>query len=110
VIVLTFGTASLYGKCIAILEETSNVNNTSTLQFECNGKNGVNNIVYWNFGVNGPTNTYPWANSISTTGTTITFNPNTGSRTYNWYFSMQIVNGTLSSITQDSVVVQTFNF
>jgi hypothetical protein len=110
-ITLTFSTESMYAKIVAILDETSNTQNHSILQFECCSKS-TGTLIIWNIGVNGQANSYPWNTIVTGTSTpSVTFNPNVqSSRNYTWYLSVQVMMGTLISVTQDSNVVQTFNF
>ena len=101
-----------YIKVVATLQETSDAQNISTLQFESTGAaaSGDTLLSIWNTSVNNPTNSYPWSTTVTTSvAPSYQFLPNVGSRSYEYNIFIQLVGtASVTTLSQDAVTVKTW--
>lgn len=103
---LYFGTGSFYAKIVAILRETSAVNQMSTLVLEVHGGTHDQSLSTVNIAIGtknlfGGTNSYPWNPTVTTAKRGIIIKPYTLSRTYDYDIVVELIsscNGKLDSI------------
>lgn len=103
---LYFGTGSFYAKIVAILRETSDVNQMSTLVLEVHGGTHDQSLSTVNIAIGtknlfGGTNSYPWNPTVTTAKRGIIIKPYTLSRTYDYDIVVELIsscNGKLDSI------------
>jgi hypothetical protein len=117
-LILSFNTFNsyLYAKVAVALQETSNLQNISVLQFECSAAGNTTSAVpnYWNLGISG-SSSFPWFTGVtigsSSTAATLQFAPATTLRNYNYTFTIDLV-GTAkaATLTQDNTTVNTWAY
>lgn len=109
---LMFKPGTFYAKVVAVLRETSDVRNTSTLILEMSGgtHNGstasMYDIAIGTKNLFGATNSYPWSPTVTTGTRGVDIRPNTKDlgRNYNYDISVELttgVNGGLDKITKN---------
>jgi len=115
-IILSFNTLNsyLYAKVAVALQETSNLQNISVLQFECSAAGNTVSAVpnFWNLGISGSSG-FPWFTGITTgsssTAATLQFAPVTSLRNYTYTIHIDLI-GTASAaiLSQDNTTVNTW--
>jgi len=117
-IILSFNTFNsyLYAKVAVALQETSNLQNISVLQFECSAAGNTVSAVpnFWNLGISG-TSSFPWFTGVTTgsssTAATLQFAPATTLRNYNYTLSIDLVGtGSAGLLRQDNATVNTWAY
>jgi hypothetical protein len=116
--VLSFNTLNsyLYAKVAIALQETSNLQNISVLQFECSAAGTTTSAVpnFWNLGISG-TSSFPWFTGVTTgsssTAATLQFAPATALRNYNYTLSIDLIGTAKAAVlTQDNTSVNTWAY
>ena len=108
---LYFGTGSFYAKIVAILRETSAVNQMSTLVLEVHGGTHDQSLSTVDIAIGtknlfGGTNLYPWNPTVTTAKRGIIIKPLTLDRTYDYDIVVELIsscNGKLDSIRTNTV-------
>jgi hypothetical protein len=116
--ILSFNTLNsyLYAKVAVALQETSNLQNISVLQFECSAAGTTTSAVpnFWNLGISG-TSSFPWFTGVTTgsssTAATLQFAPATALRNYNYTLSIDLIGTAKAAVlTQDNTSVNTWAY
>ena len=109
---LMFKPGTFYAKVVAVLRETSDVRNTSTMILEMSGGThdgstaSMYDIAIGTKNIFGATNSYPWSPTVTTGTRGVDIRPNTKDtgRNYNYDISVELttsVNGGLDKITKN---------
>jgi hypothetical protein len=109
---LMFKPGTFYAKVVAVLRETSDVRNTSTMILELSGGThdgstaSMYDIAIGTKNLFGATNSYPWSPTVTTGTRGVDIRPNTkdSERNYNYDISVELttgVNGGLDKITKN---------
>jgi hypothetical protein len=105
-----------HAKVRAMLNESSNSQNSSIITFEAQGKSTSSSFV-WNTTVSSQSNAFPWSSTVTgnnsgSTSHTLTFQANNASRTYDYYIFVELFTSSavLASITLDGSTATTFTY